>query len=63
MGRDEGSGAGGRGGESWEKCLELGEFGGECESWCNRNSLESMRVILVKTPDSGVYGTRTGHLL
>lgn len=29
---------------------------GEVDIWCSENSLEAMRVTLMKTPGSGRYG-------
>ena len=55
LGRGERDG----GREYWEKL----ELGGDIETQCTENSLESMRVTLVKSPINVGYRVQTGHSL
>ena len=51
--------------EFMEKQKELRDILGEVsvETWFTGSFLESMMVILVRTPSNGEYGFLTGHLL
>ena len=47
----------GRDGWNWRT------FGGNEETYCNRNSMDSMTVRLVKTPSNGEYRVSADQLL
>jgi hypothetical protein len=47
----------GRDGWNW------GALGGGMETYCSGKFLESMRVILVRTPSNGKYGVSSGNVL
>lgn len=50
--------------KGWEETTVLGgHLVGNKETSCNENLLESMRLILVRTPCTGGYGACIIHLL